>query len=77
MTKKYSNDISSSYDDVENLLKKSNAKSDRVKPALVLVVCFAAQALSMGFFVSFGTIYVELIDIFKITETRAGKTGLT
>ena len=40
--------------------------------AFVLMCCFFSHALSLGFFVSFGTIYVELINIFKTTETTAG-----
>ena len=45
----------------------------RVKPVLVLFLCFINQALSMGFFVSFGTVYVELISIYHTTEAQAGK----
>ncbi|XP_066910741.1 monocarboxylate transporter 13-like [Clytia hemisphaerica] len=42
---------------------------------LVLLVCFFAQALSMGFYVSFGTMFVEIIEIFNTTETRAAWVG--
>lgn len=39
---------------------------------VVLVTCFICQALSMGFYVSFGTLFVAIVEEFETTETKAG-----
>ena len=51
--------------------EKSIRKS-RFFSALILCISFISQALSMGFYVSFGTLFVEIVREFKTTETKAG-----
>ena len=41
---------------------------------LVACIAFIAQALSMGFFYSFGSIFVEILHVYDASETEAGKT---
>lgn len=55
----------------ENAKEKSIRKS-RFFSALILCISFISQALSMGFYVSFGTLFVEIVREFKTTETKAG-----
>lgn len=51
---------------------RHDKKSGVLFSCLVAFVSFVTQALSMGFFVSFGTVYVELINKFNTTESQAG-----
>jgi hypothetical protein len=76
MDNKKCNDSNSSCNSVGDSLMNSKTRPNAVITVLVIFVCFISQTLSMGFFMSFGTIYMELIDIFEITETRAGKISL-
>lgn len=52
--------------------QKSRKSREMFFSALILCISFISQALSMGFYVSFGTLFVEIVREFKTTETKAG-----
>ena len=51
---------------------KSKKSKKMFFSAFILCISFISQALSMGFYVSFGTLLVEIVREFKTTETNAG-----
>ena len=43
---------------------------------LICIVCFVAQACTVGFYNSYGTLFVAIIDEHNVSETLAGEFSI-